>query len=216
MSTDIHELRHGYNMADLDRIARIAVCAAWSQATDARDRYEAAWHAIAEALYAANERPEPWELKQVGMAAVDEHGRADRRHKGYDHRNPDAGYEARRRFLQYWELDRHGCHSPEHAIVEWMAAWQIWPHLSDTDRRTIQALIAHDGDQLAAAAALGKSRSAYVTALSTARHKFLALWLEGETPQRRIWGKADIRRSSRYSGTALIRVRRQRARKAAA
>lgn len=217
MDDDVHEIRWGYNLADLDRLAAIAVRAAWSQASDARDRYQAAWSAIAEALYLAEDRPEPWELKQTGMAAINENGRAHSRHHGFDTKNREAGYESRRRFLQFWELDRHGCASPEQVVVDALALWQIWPRLSDTDRRTVLALVAHDGDQVAAATALGKGRSAYVTALSTARHRFLALWLEHETPQRRIWGKADIRRGTRYSGTALAANRRQqRARKAAA
>ncbi len=217
--TDVHEIRFGYNLADVDRLAGIAVGAAWSQVCDPRDRYDAAWSAIAEALYVADDRPEPFDLKLVGMAAINDLGRAHRRHHGFDNRNRDNGFESAKRFLKYWELDRRGCYSPEPMIVERLALWQIWYHrLSDTDRRILLALVAHDGDQVAAARALGKGRSAYATALSTARHKFLGLWLEGETPQRRLYGKADIRRSSRYSATGLIGERRRQrlAREAAA
>lgn len=211
---DVHDLRWGYNLADIDLIARQATAGSHSRAVDVTDRYECAWHAVAEALYASTEPPTRSELKQRALGAIDEERTAHRRHHGFDARNKDAGYEAAVRFLSYWELDRR-THGFESGVVDRVALWQIWPQLSETDRRTLLALVAHDGDQVAAAAALGKGRSTYVTALSTARHRFLALWLEGETPQRRVWGKADRRRSTRYSGTALVAVRRQqRARRA--
>src|SRR5262245_1688634 len=92
--TDVHDIRHGYNLADIDRLARAAVAGARARAMDARDRYDAAWHTIAELLYTSATRPEPWELKWAGATAIDREGQDNGRHWGVDRANPELGYEA--------------------------------------------------------------------------------------------------------------------------
>lgn len=210
---DVHTLRHGYNLADLDRIARAAVAAAYPRAMDYRDRYDAAWHAIAELLYSIDTRPAPSELKRTGMSAVNRLAQDHGRTWGYDRANPDAGYEAMRGFLRYWELDRRSASSPEGRVVDELALWQIWSCLSDTHRAVLLALAAH-GDQAAASHALGKTYATVGTHLMNARRAFLALWHEGEQPSR-VWGRAD-RRRGRHTATQTLRNRRQqRARRVA-
>lgn len=214
MTTDVHEIRHGYNLADIDRLAGIAVAAAWSRAMDYTDRYDAAWHAIAETLYTAAEPPTGWDLKQAGVHAINRIAQDHGRHWGRDRRNPDAGFEAARAFLKYWELDRRSHGSPENGVVDGLALWQIWWTLSPTHRAVLLALAVH-GDQQAAADALGKTYGTVGSHLKNARRAFFALWHEGESPSR-LWGKADRRRGRRTATQTLINRRQQRARKAAA
>jgi hypothetical protein len=210
--TDVHELRHGYNLADLERLTGIAIHVAHSRAMDYRDRYDAAWFAIVEALYMAEVRPDPWELKRTGTRAVNRLAQDHGHTWGYDRNSPDGGYETMRGFLKYWELDRRAHPSHEHRVVDRVALWQIWPELSDTHRSVLLAMAAHH-DQLAAAAGLGKSYATVGSHLRDARREFFALWHEGETPSR-LWGKSD-RRRGRHTATQTLRNRRQqRARKA--
>jgi hypothetical protein len=210
--SDIHELRHGYNLADLERLAALAVGAAFARAMDYRDRYDAAWFAIVEALYVAKERPEPWSLKQVGSRAVNRLAQDHGRMWGFDRGNPDGGYESMRGFLKYWELDRRACSSHEGSVVDRVALWQIWPTLSATHRSVLLAMAAHR-DQATAASGLGKSYATIGSHLCDARRKFFALWHEGEKPSR-LWAKTHGRRG-RHTATQTLRNRRQqRARKA--
>jgi hypothetical protein len=209
---DVHTLRHGYNLADLERLANGAVGAAYTRAMDYSDRYDAAWFAIVEALYMAEERPEPWRLKRAGSRAVNRLAQDHGHTWGYDRANADAGYEAMPRFLKYWELDRRARSSPEGSIVDRVALWQIWPELSGTHRAVLLAMAAHR-DQEAAAAGLGKSYATVGSHLKNARREFLALWHEGETPSR-LWGKADRRRGRHTAAQTLRNRRQQRARKA--
>jgi hypothetical protein len=58
-AADVHTLRHGYNLADLDVLTRSALSRGWARNVDRRLRYDIAWSGVAEALYAATERPEP-------------------------------------------------------------------------------------------------------------------------------------------------------------
>lgn len=214
MTTDVHDIRHGYNLADLGRLAGIAVATAWTRTMDYTDRHDAAWHAIAELLYTSDERPEPWELKRAGVHAINRLAQDHGRHWGHDRRNPEAGYEAARAFLKYWELERRSHGSPEPGVVDALALWQIWWTLSATHRAVLLALAVH-GDQQAAADALGKTYGTVGTHLKDARKKFFTLWHEGETPSR-LWGKADRRRGRHTATQTLVNRRQQRARKAAA
>jgi hypothetical protein len=50
-------LRHGYTLADLHGLARLAVHTAGTMASNWHDRYDTAWSAIAEHLYAAEHWP---------------------------------------------------------------------------------------------------------------------------------------------------------------
>lgn len=211
---DVHAIRHGYNLADLEMLARAAVAAAYSQVQDYLDRYDTAWFAIVEALYTAEQRPEPWQLKHAGVTAVNREGQDHGRHHGHDRRTPEAGYEAARGFLRYWELDSRPTGSCEERVCDQLALWQIWPTLSETHRAVLLALAAHE-DQQAAANAVDKSYGCFGSHLKDARRGFLKLWHEGEEPSR-LWGKNDRRRSSKYAGTKILAVRRRQGKKVAA
>lgn len=208
------DVRHGYTLADLDRMARAAVQMAWPRAMDYRERYETAWSAIAEYLCASDEEMAERELKLVGCNAVNRLAQDHGRHWGLDRNSAGAGFESARNFLRYWELSRRATGSPENGVVERLALAQIWPHLSDIHRVVLTAMAVH-ADNVIAAESVGKTYTTFNTHLKNARRQFLAHWHEGEIPSR-IWGKADRRRSERRTAAQVFHERTlQRKRRAA-
>jgi hypothetical protein len=183
-----NELRHGYTLDDLRRLAGGVVKHAWSQLGDQADRLEVAWSAIAEALYASESTPTRRELFQAGMDAMSRHDAQDRHHHGvaWSATQRYTGFGSSPSFQTYWCLARTSP-SPEDGVVERTALTQIWPRLSEGQRRALLALAAFD-DYAAAAKALGIKYQSFHTLVRTARLRFLALWHEGETPSR-IWGR---------------------------
>lgn len=174
---DVHEIRHGYNLADLDRLARIAVARARTRGGDYRGRYEAAWSAVAEALCVAGESPSSADLIAIGWRAVADFARAEAHHDGID---PET-WGRLRGFERYWEARRSP--SPERKVVETTALWQIWPHLTERQRQALGALAAVDDYELAASA-MAVEVATFRVMISTARRRFLTLWHEGEQPSR--------------------------------
>lgn len=207
-------IRHGFTLTDLDRMARVSVYMAWPRAMDYQDRYETAWSAIAERLYADDVEPSERDLKTVGCNAVNRLAQDQGRHRGVDRRNSDAGFEGAARFLSFWELFRRSVHSPEDGVVDRLALSQIWPRLSETHRMVLTAMAVH-ADNVTAAEAVGKTYATFNSHLRNARREFLTLWHEGELPSR-VWGKADRRRSQRRTTAQVFHVRvMQRKRRAA-
>lgn len=200
-----NEVRHHFTLTDLDRMARIAVQMAWPRAMDYQDRYEAAWSAIADRLYADESMPSERDLKAAGATAVNRLAQDHGRHWGLDRSNPDAGFEAARGFLRFWELFRRAARSPEDGVVERLALHQIWPRLSETHRLVLTAMAVH-ADNVTAAEAVGKTYGTFNSHLKNARREFLTLWHEGEAPSR-IWGKADRRRSDRRTAAQVFHER---------
>lgn len=179
---DAHTLRHGYNLADLNRLTRRAL---WRSGLflDFQTRYDLAWSAIAEYLYATVEPPHPVELIRVGQSAITTHLRSHMHDHGVDHHDPDKGMP---RFAAYWEWAARNTPSPETWVVERTALWQIWPRLTPGHRRVLAALATH-GTHQAAADALGMNRGSFNGAVSRARREFYGFWHEGEKPAR-VWG----------------------------
>lgn len=182
---DVHTLRHGYNLADLHQLATRAMWRVWGVTIDQRARYEMAWSAIAEAIYAApdDQPPHPVDLIHAGQDAISSHMRDEARHHGLDKSN---GYQIRHGFVCYWELPIRHAGSPEPGVVDKTALWQIWAELSDTHRQALLAL-ASAGTHQAAAESLGIPYRRFKQHLGDARRRFLAFWHEGEQPSR-IWG----------------------------
>lgn len=204
---DVHDLRHGYTMADLDRLSRAAVTrsatAGFASSGDQDDRYATAWDAIAHRLYTAEETPTGYDLIGAGMRALSAESDDYRRHHGYR--------DNTRAFGVFW-LDIGGpTGSPEAGIVERAALAQIWPRLPAYQRTALTALATFDDYRLAAEA-LGKDYKSFATVVSQARRTFLALWHEGEEPSRP-WGN-DRRRSDgtrRNAVTRHVKYRKGRA-----
>ena len=204
-------LRHGYTMDDLDRLARVAVRTAWPRAMDYTDRYDAAWHAIAELLYTGDRPPTPRDLIGVGANAVSRLAQDEHHHRGYDRSNPGAGFEGMPGFQRYWTLHRT-TPSPENAIVDRLALAQIWPTLSDTHRQVLLSLAVH-ADHPLAARALGRSLPTYRSHLRHARGAYRELWHEHETPSV-MWGQSRGRQGRRTAAQTLANRIQQRARRA--
>lgn len=180
---DIHTLRYGYNLADLDRLARAALWRTWGIHLDYRTRYELAWSAVAECLYAAPEGspPAPGDLISAGQDAIAAHVDSEQRHHGYD-RETGSGMP---RWAAYWHGQRP-VHDPEAGLVERMALWQIWPELTPAQRRAFLA-VAACGTYEAAAESLGIARGTLKNHLEAGRRRFAVLWHEHEQPPG-FWG----------------------------
>jgi DNA-binding CsgD family transcriptional regulator len=188
LADDVHEIRHGYNLADVHLLAKRAVWRIWGLHLDYHARYDLAWSGIVHHLYAAEaERPTPGDLVFAGQDAIAHHVREELRHAG---RAKDGDHDLRRRFTAYWETQIRHASSPEPRIVERVALWQIWPELTAAQRGALLALATH-GTYRAAADSLGIAEKTFKQHVGNARHRFFDLWHEGEQASR-IWG-ADRR-----------------------
>jgi DNA-directed RNA polymerase specialized sigma24 family protein len=172
---DEHTIAWGYNLADIDLLARRSVARAYTKWGDRTDRYQAAWSAIAEHLCTADKAPDPKDLTATGWRAVNDTARADARHRGADIETGSlaAGY------VRYWTSS--GICPFEERLVDQAALWQILPALTPRQRQALTALAATEDYDLAASA-LGVSTNTLSSYLTDARRRFYALWHEGETP----------------------------------
>jgi len=214
MTPTTANLWHGYSMDDLDRLARIASLRAFGgRILDPCDRYETAWHAIAEHLASADEAPTGGLLVSVGTTAVNRAGQDHRRTWGMT-RTWGSGEGDVAAYARFWELARRSVASPEEPVVDRTALRQIWPRLSITHQQVLYALAIHDGDHQAAADSLSKTLGCYRSHLKGARAAYRALWHEHETPSR-MWGKSG-QQGRRTAAQTLANRRQQRARRAVA
>lgn len=175
------EVRHGYTMADLEKMTRAALVADRSMAADISDRRDAAWAAIAEHLCAAETPPSRQELIRIGWQAIYREIRDGYRHYGYADRRWDAGHGSAPRFAAYWYSPVQQSH--EERIVERIAVGQVLARLTPTYRDAVAALATAD-DYMKAAELLGINYKALISRISTARRTLLRLWHEGETPRK--------------------------------
>lgn len=192
------EIRHGYTLADLDRIANSAVTADRSYCSDVAYRRDLAWSAVAEALCEAAEPPPSQDLVRAGWQAIYRDVRAADRMRGRRDLAWDAAEPHRPRFAAYW-LACRVVPSPETRVVERIAIGQAMAVLTPAAREAVIALAVH-GDYLAAADACGLAYSAFTARLSGARRAVDAVWFEHETPRRR---RPDRRAGSRTATPAL-------------
>jgi hypothetical protein len=211
-SADQAELRHGYTLDSLDRLAHFAARRKlWHHGLELFERAEIAWSALAEHLYACDEPPTVSELIRAGWRAISEHVDSRGQFHGYNRDNPDGGI--RPRFEGYWRYVAGPSPGPEERIVERLALSQIWPRLRPQHREALTALAAH-GDYGQAARALGESYATFKSQVSRARREFLELWHEGEAPSRPwVRDRRAIKGTDMHSVTYLIRDRRLRARR---
>jgi hypothetical protein len=184
------QLRYGYTLDDLHRLAREVVSKAWGRGRphDYLDRLEVVWSALAEALYASDEKPTTQDLRRAGWQAVSRHDAAERHHHGVPtYGPPGAGFGDTPGFQAYWCRAARTSSSLEDLVVERIALAQIWPRLTARQREALLALAAFN-DYAEAARALGIRYESFCGQVRNARIRFLALWHEGETPTR-IWGR---------------------------
>jgi DNA-directed RNA polymerase specialized sigma24 family protein len=206
-------LRHGYTLADANRLSMVAVRQAWGRpGAGIEDCAEVAWFAIVEHIYTATERPGPVELLRAATREMGNQAKRDHQFRGIH------DYGIRPGFTCYWLWASSHSPSPERRVTERIAVQQIWPLLLPRYQRAFTALAVY-GDYQLAADALGKPYRAFVNDISRARRAFLALWHEGESPSRP-WGhdrRADRTEHQRGSITnrTIERRRRERAKRAA-
>lgn len=179
---DVHTIAHGYNLADLDRLSHVAARRTFGGYGTHSDRYVLAYEAMTELLLTTTEHPSSHELLSCASRAITNHQQKEERHYGYSRKRDTirAGY------CRYWNWSASITPSPERAVVERTALWQIWPRLSDRNRRSLLALAAA-GDKHKAAEALGISPNTIKRHLRDARAAFLALWHEHEVPSKAPW-----------------------------
>lgn len=206
---DVHTVRHGYNLADLDRLARRALSRSFAALGGQwrSDGYEAAFSAAVEHVLTAQERPHPEDLVRTGWHAISALYQREASHHGYSRKKDDT----QQGFARYWNtLEVRRSHL-EDGVVERFALWQIWPRLNAGHRQVLLALAA-SGDTRAAAQALGIGDNAMKMRLQRARAEFLRLWHEGEKPSR-TWratvplGRPDPRGRRRITVSELERMR---------
>lgn len=189
MTAPTIEVKHGYTLADLDKMARAAVVADRLLVGDIRYRHGIAYSAIAECLFAAEDPPDRAHLIRVGWQAIALDVRWSLRHAGFPDDGQPGDDTLRPRFMQFWQ-DYRVVPSPETKVVEGLAARHLVDALSPVYRDAVVALAVHDTYQ-AAADALGISYVAFKARIGVARRQVLASWFEGETPRRT--GRVDRR-----------------------
>ncbi|RKR92825.1 hypothetical protein BDK92_7307 [Micromonospora pisi] len=211
MNTDT-ELRWGYTLADLQRVARSAAATTRAMAGDYDDRYAEAFGAAAERLYEAEHWIPEHKLFQAAQDSLWTENRKTLSYRGAAYRNDEGWGESGTgpNFVTYWTDVTRVTPSPENHIVDRLALAQILPTLTERQREVIGALAAFD-DHALARAALG-DLSCYATHLANARRRFLSYWHEGEVPSRP-WG--TDRRGANASRLVTVMRKRKGSRKAA-
>ncbi|WP_116244470.1 hypothetical protein [Nocardiopsis sp. FIRDI 009] len=201
---------HGYTATQVNALAVWAARECnWVNGMEMTHRAETAWEAITEHLHLTHERPEETELIAIGWKAMKAQHYQDLRAHGFGGQDQSV---LSRAFLRYWTSASAPTHGHEDLIVDRLALAQIWRALTPTQRDALRALAEH-GDRTAAARSLNLSDGAFCSALTRARHRFLALWHEHEQPSR-LWG-ADRPGARHQNPMKLLRQRRRKARQRA-
>lgn len=194
-------LWHGYGLADIDRLARIAVATDRWDTTDAAERYNVVRAAIVEHLIASETVPARRDLVHVGHRAADRYVEAEMQYHGYDKRRLDLGQAAGTRFQRHWQIAGH---TPwDERLIEHLALTQIWPRLTLAQQQAVIAL-AETGDHQEAADLLGLQLPAFSGRLKKARRTIALLWHEHETPRPQRMDKRVLARSGTYRGKRLL------------
>lgn len=197
-------LRHDYTLGGVETLARHAVMGNrqyWSGG-NRLDQHDLARFAILEALYAADEQPQPGDLLRIAQRAL---GR-DKETEMRTHGIPVSARETGAHFATYWSADRVSG-SPERGVVEVLALQQIFPTLPQNHQQALLALAA-TGDQRSAAELMGVGVNTFYTWVQRGRAAFRELWHEGEAPSKS-WGRDRRSTSTHHGATAIAKVRRR-------
>ncbi|MER7277986.1 hypothetical protein ABT369_26445 [Dactylosporangium sp. NPDC000244] len=212
------ELRHGYTLGEINRLATTAVVRdVFHQSLPFAERLETAWSAMVECLYAAEAAPRAGELIRAAWNGLRAQAEDEWRTHGIGRASVVDGDATMVNFWRYWWPQARTTPSPEDRVVDRVALTQIWPMLSPTYQRLLVALAVYD-DYGRAAEALHRPRGSFTTHISAARREFLGWWHQGEAPSR-VWGQ-DRRRYGRQNrphwATTAVRKRSAARRRAAA
>lgn len=172
-------LAHGYTMADIDRIAAVAVRKDWySKGLMTHDeRIECAWDAVVATLYAAEEWPPFFQLLTAGVRALSSEAVATRKFYGMTKEGLAP------RHIAYWlPIHRTPTDGFSDHLVEKMALREVLGVLTDLQYEAIATLAAFDNRADLAADSLGVKRSTFQMRVHDARKRINAVWYDGETP----------------------------------
>lgn len=210
------EIRYGFTLADLQRIATAATRNTRSMFGDFAERYAEAYGAMVEHLYAS---PEPLAEHDLYWAAQDSlriQAGKDRSHRGIVRYEGGGTSEpgAAPHFAIFWDAHRYEP-SHEDRVVDRIALYQVLPTLTPQQRQVIGALAAFDDHEPARQALGDMAPASYRQALSKGRTRFFAYWHEGETP-RGTWapdrrGTGDLRTALRHRRAKAAHRSRQAA-----
>ncbi len=191
-------LRWSYTLDDIHWISRLAVHTVGPLGMDWHERYDTAYSAAVECLYASEQAPRRQELIRAGQTAIYATINDYRHHHGfYKHKTlgATAGPGSSPAFAKFWGA----ASTPfDEVLVDRITVQQILPMLTERQRAAIAALAALE-DYRASAHHLGIEPTTYRSLLGRARKEFFALWHEGEVPSRP-WG--TDRRVGRYDTEA--------------
>lgn len=176
-------LVHGFTMADVDRASGIAANLHRTSYWSYDDRYETAWMAIVEHLYANAELPDR-DLVRVGNAAISKARNDELRHHGVDRYGEPAAKAER-----YWRAVA-GEEPFADRVTERVALRQALATLTADEYEALVAL-ASLGDQASAYNYLGVSRAQFQRRLRSARQKVNIVWVAPETPRDLSENKGD-------------------------
>lgn len=209
-------LHWGYTMDDLSAIARSAALGSVIRPFDYTERYEAAFSAAAEALYAAAEPPSPSALRTAALGAVYDLVEEPVRHHGHYRGGRDGwGPATSPAFRSYWaDWIRNTSPDQSDAVIERIAVWQVLDLVQHRRRDVIMALAA-TGDHAAAAQALGLTDRTYAAYLCRARRRIDRAWYAPDQPpqrwvDRRVRSRAEVGTTRTPISKALSARRRYR------
>lgn len=174
-------VRHGYTMADLDRIAAAGIARNFGRYVgDIDERHDASRFAVVEHLYTADRPPQRHELIHTAWLADSRYANESRSAHGIGRADRADGAA----FAQYWSHRAAGAPLDER-VTERVAVHQILPMLTPSQQEAVRAL-ADLGDYQAVQDALSLKQPTLNIRLRRARRTFEMLWHEGETPRRRV------------------------------
>lgn len=194
---DMYTIAHGYNMADLDRLAHMAARASFTRYGSHADRYQNARDALVDALLSATERPDPGNLLYQAKRHVAAKAQSEQYATGYD---PKTNSQSKGH-TTYWQPKN--APSPERAVVERCAVWQIMAALTPEQCRTLN-LVAEASDVDQAAHVLGLTRNGVLYRMRAIRQEFGKLWYEHETPRIPKAPRVSTRARTHHRGRARI------------
>jgi hypothetical protein len=171
------EVRHGYTMQDLHAMAKQAVRADRSLASDMDTRYNAAWSAIALALCEAEDVPDRHDLVTIGWQAIYREVKEMRGIFGFKDRDGTTEVASAPRYVQYWYVRPE---RPDEAIAERAAVHQIMAVIPELYRDAVVALAVHDDYQIAAES-IGVTYTTFTMRMTVARRQFRKHWFAPET-----------------------------------
>lgn len=181
MSHNGTPVRHGYTMADIESLARMAMrrSIGWSL-LDTIGRYQACYDGVVDLLFTAEEPPTERDLIASGWDSLARAYKSQRHDRGLTD-DPDQPHGPR--FAAYW-AGQSGSTSHADATDERVALHQVLDALPDEHRDAIAAMAAY-GTRGEAAHGLNIKVDTYGAQLRRARERALRLWFDHEVPPSR-------------------------------